>query len=129
MKALLLDTHAFLWWVSDDPRLSERARKAIGDAKTQIYFSAISGFEIAVKAGLGRLPGMTHPETTIPRHLQKNHFHGLELNLAAALGVHQLPNHHSDPFDRLLIAQAIAHKMPLVTRAAQMSAYDIQTVW
>ncbi len=105
MRALL-DTHAFLWWTTDDPRLSSRARRIIADGRNRLFFSAAGGWEIAIKAQLGRLRLPSDPERFIPEEMQRNAIESLPIQMRHALHVHTLPRHHRDPFDRLLVAQS-----------------------
>ena len=126
---LLLDTHAFLWWVFDDPRLSSAARDLIADPSAEILFSAVSGWEIAIKARTGRLdlpadvprlrPGAGAPQPVAV----------LPVELRHALRVHALPDHHRDPFDRLLVAQAQVEAVPLLSRDPLLAAYDVVLRW
>lgn len=118
---LLLDTHVLLWWLADDDKLSATARDAIGDAATQIYVSAASAWELAIKAGLGKL---TAPDD-LTEQLTANSFTPLDISVIHALAVRHLPTHHRDPFDRLLVAQAQAEGLTLVTADKRMKPYDV----
>lgn len=126
---LLLDTHTFLWWVMDDPRLSAVARRAIGDAANEVWLSAASALEIAMKTQRGRLQLPQSPERFVPRQLQVNGFQPLPIRLEHALRVFALPEHHRDPFDRLLIAQALEDRLAVVTTDPQFGKYPIRTIW
>lgn len=126
---LLLDTHAFLWWIIDDPRLSGTARRLVGDPANEVLFSAASAWEIAVKTALGRLTLPQRPERYIPRQLEVNGFQPLPIRVEHALRVHALPDHHRDPFDRLLIAQAMVDRLTIVTADAQIAKYPVRTTW
>ena len=126
---VLLDTHVFLWWITDDPRLSPLAREIIADGTNRIYFSAASGWEIAIKAKLGRLKLPGNPERFVPEQLKLNAIEALPVQLSHALHVHKLPDHHRDPFDRLLIAQAQLEKMPILTADPQISRYSVEVIW
>ena len=129
MRALL-DTHSFLWWVADDKRLSVRARDAIADRSNLIFFSAVSGWEIAEKVRLGRLHiGGGDPEIFVPQQVSANRFEVLSLRLRHALHLHGLPLHHKDPFDRMLIAQAQLEDLVLVTADREISRYPVHIVW
>ena len=108
MAGLLLDTRACLWWCLDDPRLSERARETIGAGGHAVYVSAATGWEMAIKSGLGRLQLPGDLETFVADQLRENACRPLASEMRLALLVRRLPEHHHDPFDRLLIAQAIA---------------------
>lgn len=128
MRALL-DTHAFLWWVNDDNRLSDRAREIIADPRNTLLFSAASGWEIAIKARLGKLRVAKNLERFITDQLRKNAIDILPVQLSHALHVHALPDHHRDPFDRLLVAQCHLEKLPLITGDPQLTAYSVETLW
>lgn len=104
MRALL-DTHAFLWWIMADPRLSATARRILEDGATQIMFSAASGWEIAIKTRLGKLTIVDDPRRYVSEQIARNGFDVLPITLAHALHVWTLPDHHRDPFDRMLVAQ------------------------
>lgn len=128
---VLLDTHAFLWWIEDNPRLSPRARSLIGDSENGVYVSAASGWEIAIKARLGklRLSEDGSLERFILDQLQVNAFQALPVQMSHALHVSTLPPLHRDPFDRLLIAQSRLEGMPLITGDAQIAGYEVQIFW
>ena len=122
---LLLDTHALLWWLSDDPALKAEARHAIGQASNIIYVSAASAWEISIKKALGKLdaPNDLHAA------LLANHFEALPITIGHATGAGQLPRHHDDPFDRMLIAQAQAEHLTLVTHDTIFRPYGILVIW
>jgi PIN domain nuclease of toxin-antitoxin system len=126
---LLLDTHAFLWWVMDDPRLSGPARQVLGEAANEVWLSAASALEVAMKAQRGRLRLPQAPERFVPRQLQANGFHPLPIRIEHALRVGSLPEHHRDPFDRLLIAQAVEDSLTIVTMDPRFRKYAIKTIW
>jgi len=126
---ILLDTHTFLWWITDDPRLSAQARKVIRDKRNELLFSAASGWEIAIKARLGRLQLPDDLEQFIVAQLSINTMSVLPIQLNHALHVYTLPDHHRDPFDRMLVAQSQVEELPIVTADPQVSAYDVRTIW
>lgn len=126
---LLLDTHVFLWWIADDERLSAPARAAIADSANEIFVSAASGWEIAIKAGLGRLSLPDRPARFVPNQVARNGFTVLSISLAHALAVEALPALHRDPFDRLLVAQSRLEKLPVITDDAAILRYDVRAVW
>lgn len=128
MRALL-DTHAFLWWVTDDARLSERARETIGDGANEIFVSAATGWEMAIKARLGRLRVPGDFARFITDQIELNGFRVLAIELAHALRVHGLADHHRDPFDRILVAQSLVEGMPILSRDEQIAAYGVELVW
>ncbi len=125
----LLDTHTFLWWITDDPSLSGNAREIISDGKNELYLSSASGWEIAIKAGLGRLRLNDDPEIFIPDQLRENSILALPVLLNHGLHVYRLPLFHRDPFDRMLVAQGQMEKMGIVTDDPLIKKYDIETVW
>jgi PIN domain nuclease of toxin-antitoxin system len=126
---VLLDTHAFLWWISDDPRLSEKAREIIADGRNELFFSAASGWEISIKAGLGRLKVAGDLQRFIANQLSRNAIKILPIYLSHTLHTRVLPDHHRDPFDRILVSQAILEEMPLLSADPKMSRYPVEVVW
>jgi PIN domain nuclease of toxin-antitoxin system len=129
MSAILLDSHAFLWFVWDDPLLSPAAKQRIEDPANHKWVSVASCWEIAIKAGLGKLR-LGEPATTfLPRELATNHFSLLRIELAHATLVETLPPHHKDPFDRLLVAQAVIEKLPLVSADDLFDEYGVTRLW
>jgi PIN domain nuclease of toxin-antitoxin system len=126
---VLLDTHAFLWWVGDDPRLSDTARRTLIASDSELFLSTASAWEIAIKVGLGRLTFKVELERFIADHLQANRITPLPITLEHALYVRHLPDHHRDPFDRLLVAQSILEDLPIVTGDRTLARYDIEVVW
>ena len=128
MRALL-DTHAFLWWIEDNPRLSLQAREIIGDASNEIYLSAISGLEIVIKARLGRIKLPEDPVNFILEQVAVNAFRVLPVYLRHALYVYTLPLIHRDPFDRILIAQSQLEDMPLITADSVIARYSVKVIW
>src|SRR4030042_1703336 len=97
---ILLDTHAFLWWITDDQKLSSRAREVISDAENELYFSAASGWEISIKVQIGRLKLPDDPQHFILGQMRTNAIQSLPILMSHALHVSTLPDHHRDPFDR-----------------------------
>lgn len=126
---LLLDTHAFLWWICDDGRLSGRARALLADGQNEVYFSAASAWELAIKAGAGRvvLPG--DPERFVAEQVAANAFQVLPVHIRHALKVFSLPPLHRDPFDRMLVAQAVVEEMPILSADAQLARYPVEIIW
>ena len=117
---LLLDTHVFVWWYTGDERLSRRAQEAIADPANEVLASAVIVWEIAVKRALGRM----RFDGSVERAVAGEAFLPLPVTLRHAELVGTLPHHHGDPFDRLLLAQAQAESMTLVTQDAQLRAYE-----
>jgi len=128
MRALL-DTHTFIWWITDDPRLSPRVREIIGNGKNELFLSAASGWEMAIKAKLGRLQLSDSLERFIPEQMALNAIESLPVKMSHALHVYKLPDHHRDPFDRMLIAQAQLENMPILTVDPQISRYPVKVIW
>lgn len=126
---LLLDTHTFLWWLTDAPKLSGPAHEAIADPGNDVLVSPVIGWEITIKAALGRLQLPDPPPEFIPDQLRKNDFGVLPVSMQHALEVSHLPPHHQDPFDRLLIAQARSEGIPLVSGDAEFRAYEVGILW
>ena len=122
---LLLDTHALLWWLGGSGKLGARAHALIADPEATVWVSAATAWEIAVKAGLGRLDLGEPPETCLPRELERSRFRHLPITLTHALAVRTLPRRHGDPFDRLLIAQAMLEELTIVTTDAAIAGYDV----
>lgn len=129
MNDILLDTHAFLWFVWDDPLLSPVAKNLIEDPANPKWVSVASCWEIAIKVGLKKLELGEPAMTFLPRELATNHFHLLGIELAHATFVEALPAHHKDPFDRLLIAQAMIKKLPLISADAIFDEYGVTRLW
>jgi PIN domain nuclease of toxin-antitoxin system len=125
----LLDTHAFLWSVLGDERLSRRARRLIEDRANELYVSAASAYEIAVKVGRGRLRLPESPDSYVPARLVAFGFDPLPISVSHGLRAAALPNIHGDPWDRLLVAQAQLEGVPILTVDPAISRYDVETIW
>ena len=126
---LLLDSHAFLWFVWDDPQLTSSAKTWIEDSANRKFVSVATCWEIAIKVGLKKLD-LGEPATTfLPRELTTNGFDLLGIELAHATCVETLPPHHKDPFDRLLVAQSIIEKLPLVSADPLFDSYGVTRFW
>ena len=128
MKALL-DTHTFLWWNLDDPHLSEIAREFISDGRNEIFLSAASVWEIAIKYSKGRLELPDKPEQYVAQRLTRHRFSSLPIQLSHAAQVYRLPGFHTDPFDRLLVVQSQLEELPLLTADLQIARYDVNIIW
>lgn len=122
---LLLDAHTFLWWVTASIRLSPSARRAIGDPANDVAVGAGSLWEISIKRALGKLDFPVDFETA----LRDEGFEVLPIKYAHLRALERLPFHHGDPFDRLLIAQAIAEGAAIVTSDRAMRSYEADTLW
>ena len=126
---ILLDTHAFLWWITDDHQLSHRSIELMSDGSNELLFSAVSGWEIAIKASLGRLDVPHFLDRFIAEHLSRNQIGVLPIQLSHALRVVALPPLHCDPFDRLLVAQAQIEGLSLLSPDKTLAQYDVDVVW
>ena len=125
--ALLLDTHAFLWWVSDDARLTVRARRAI--ARDECLVSLASCWEMAIKVGLQRLHVPGPVDRFLHQQLVLNGFTLLPIGLEHVAAIADLPFHHRDPFDRLLASQANIEELKIVSSDPVFEKYGVTRVW
>jgi PIN domain nuclease of toxin-antitoxin system len=126
---LLLDTHAFLWFITNDPQLSAVARTLIADPANEVLISPASYWEIAIKVRLGKYP-MTVPYLTfITQGIDGNGFKVLPIEPRHTALLTAMPLHHRDPFDRLLVAQALAEAIPLVSGDPALDAYGVNRLW
>ena len=125
----LLDTHVLLWWITDDSRLSGRAREFISDGQNELLFSAASGWEISIKAHLGKIELPEAPKRFLTEQLYRNAVVVLPVSLGHALGVYGLPDHHRDPFARLLVAQCAAEGLPLISADRAFEGYPVAVIW
>lgn len=121
---LLLDTHIFLWWLADDPALAAKAREVIGDGNNVVYISAASVWEISVKKSLGKLEAPENIEAIV----EQERFQKLPISLGHGEAAGQLPPHHRNPFDRMLIAQARCEDLVLVTVDKNIPKYQVQVL-
>lgn len=128
MKALL-DTHTFLWWIANDPQLSQRARQVIEDGATELFLSVASGWEMAIKSRLGKLKLPDDLHSFVAEQVRINALEVLPIEMIHALHVHTLPDHHRDPFDRMLIAQSQIEKLPIVTGDGLIARYAVTVIW
>ena len=126
---LLLDTHALLWWLSGDDALSAAARTAIADEDNGIFISAASILEIATKHRIGKLPGVAAIIADLDRVIADQGFIGLPINLRHGQVAGTLPGPHRDPFDRMLIAQAMLENLVLVSNEQAFDAYGVARLW
>ena len=126
---LLLDTCTFLWIGADAPELSKNARELFQTPENQVYLSSVSGWEIAVKNALGRLPLPEKPTTYVPKLRRLHAIETLPLDEEAALHLSRLPALHKDPFDRMLVCQAIVHGLVLLTPDELVTRYPARSLW
>lgn len=125
---LLLDTSVVLWCLSGSPRLGRKARRAIASADSEVWVSAASAWEIAIKAAAGRPLYRESPEKWLLAELERNRFRPLSITAEHALAVTTLPQHHSDPFDRMIIAQSRIEGLKLVSADTNFEAYDVDLI-
>lgn len=127
---LLLDTHVFLWWLFADPKLSRRARTAIeDDVDNQVFVSAASAWEIATKYRIGKLPDAAVVAGNVPGTIAEEGFNELPVSVRHAERAGGLVGHHQDPFDRILIAQAILDDFALVSNERAFDTYGVKRLW
>jgi PIN domain nuclease of toxin-antitoxin system len=125
----LLDTHAFLWFITEHRRLSQRAGNIIKDRNNEIFFSAASAWEICIKRRLGRLAIEGDPELFIVNQLAENQFRSLPIQISHSVYTLHLPEIHKDPFDRMLISQSHVEGMTLISADQNIQKYDISVLW
>jgi PIN domain nuclease of toxin-antitoxin system len=126
---LLLDTHAFLWWLSGDDQLSAAARSAIADEGNGIFISSASAWEITTKHRIGKLPGVAAIVANLEGAIVDQGFIGLPISLRHGQVAGALPGTHRDPFDRMLIAQAMLENLVLVSNEQPFDAYGVGRLW
>jgi PIN domain nuclease of toxin-antitoxin system len=126
---VLVDTHALLWWLSDDSALTKPARKIMADPKNIICVSAASAWEIATKVRLGRLPTAIDLTTDFAGCLERERFETLAISAEHAIRAGLLPGPHKDPFDRMLIAQAQAENLPILSNESLFDSYGVRRLW
>jgi PIN domain nuclease of toxin-antitoxin system len=126
---LLLDTHALLWWWSDDPALPESARAAIQDSGNEIFVSAASAWEVSTKSRLGKLPGYDEAIDQYCALMATNGFHHLSINERHAIRAGGFPQPHRDPFDRMIAAQAQIEDMMVVSRDPALAEFGCRLLW
>jgi PIN domain nuclease of toxin-antitoxin system len=125
---LLLDTHTFLWFIDDSPRLSAHA-KSLLESEAELFLSIASLWEIAIKLSVGKLTLPQPYDIFIPQQLAHNDINVLPISIAHLVVVASLPFYHRDPFDRLLVAQAMIEQWPVVSADAHFDAYSIVRLW
>ncbi len=125
----LLDTHALLWWLSDDEALTKSARKIIEKTENVVLVSAASAWEIAIKVRLGKLPIAVELTADFAGSLERERFQILPISGEHAIRAGLLPGSHKDPFDRMLIAQAQAENIPIVSNEKLFDSYGVRRLW
>ena len=126
---LLLDTHAFLWFVADDRRLSATSLQAICDPRNVVHFSTASAWEIAIKTNIGKLQLAVPYGEMLPGELDRNGMASLHIAWPHLWRYHRLPLYHRDPFDRMLVAQALADDLTLVSKDTMLDRYGVERLW
>ena len=126
---VLVDTHVFLWWVEGDRALPPKARAALADPDNECLVSLASVWELAIKAGLGKLKLSLPVKRYVVENVAANDFRMLDIKIAHVGRVETLASHHGDPFDRMLIAQALEENLPVVTADPIFRKYGVKRIW
>jgi PIN domain nuclease of toxin-antitoxin system len=126
---LLLDTCTFLWLISDSTELSDPARELFADPENQVYLSVASAWEIIVKNRLGKLPLPEPAHDFVRTWRQRHQIESLSLDEPSVLQLSRLPEYHKDPFDRIIICQAIANSLVILTPDSHITKYPVRTEW
>jgi len=126
---LLLDTHAFLWWYDGNRRMSMPARRAVDDESNEVLVSAATAWEITTKHRLGKLPGADPIASDIPGAIAAQGFQELPITVQEAARAGALPGPHRDPFDRMLIAQALSLDLVVISNDAAFDRYPVRRLW
>jgi PIN domain nuclease of toxin-antitoxin system len=126
---ILLDTHAFLWWNMDSSQLSIRAKEIIASGRTEIYISAASTWEMAIKCQKGKLVLPESPEKYAISRISHYGFTTLPIQISHTLRTYNLPLIHNDPFDRLLVAQCQMEEMSIISADEYIKQYDVDVIW
>jgi len=126
---ILLDTHAFLWFIAGDSKLSDKAKTSIEDDSNEKIVSMASMWEMAIKISIGRLKVSEPFELLIPRQIQINGFELLPIQFEHVCRVSSLPFHHRDPFDRLLVSRCMVEKCAIISRDTAFDSYQIKRLW
>jgi len=126
--SLLIDTHVLLWWLGAPERVSERARRLLASSEERIYVSAVVAWEMAIKVNFGKLDAK-EVVADLPALLQERGFSRLAITMDHALRAGLLPRHHTDPFDRMLVAQAHALNCPIVSADRIFDSYTVRRIW
>lgn len=126
---LLLDTHALIWWLFDDPKLPDGARRTIADPGNRVLVSSASAWEVATKHRRGRLPEAGDLAERFEHYLARARFEALPISVAHALAAGRLPGPHKDPFDRVLVAQCHLERLPILTTDPVFADYGAEVLW
>jgi len=125
----LLDTHILIWWITSDHRLSSKAEGLITSHRNTLFWSVASTWEISIKHSLGRMVFEEPPEELLPFELSRNHIESLLIMNEHAFRAGQLPQHHRDPFGRMLVAQAQIESLGIISNDRQLRRYDVDVFW
>ena len=125
----LLDTHVLIWWITSDKRLSQKAHDMIMPHRNTLFWSVVSTWEISIKHSLGRLVFEEPPEELLPFELERNRLETLLIMNEHAFRAGQLPRHHRDPFDRMLVAQAQIESIGIISNDQKLRQYDVNVLW
>ena len=125
---VLVDTHVWIWSLADPSRLSAESRSLLSSSRNVVYLSAASAWELAIKAALGKIELPEPVETYVPTRMARQGITALPITHTHSLRVSTLPPHHRDPFDRLLIAQALVERLPILTADAVFDRYDVEVI-
>jgi len=125
----LLDTHVFLWWITNSPRLPENIRAIIQEKKNELFLSAASIWEMMIKSRLNKLQLPDNPKEFIQEQLKLNSIKILNISMEHSFGVYDLPEIHKDPFDRMLISQSRSDGLLIITADSFIKQYDVETYW
>lgn len=129
MLRYLLDTHTLLWWLFDDPKLSQPARSILSDRSNEVFVSSASAWEISTKYRIGKLQAASQLVKDIPGYVAKAGFKPLPITLKHAQHAGSWPNSHRDPFDRMLAAQSVLESLVLITRDSALHDFDVSCFW
>ena len=126
---ILLDTCSFLWIITGDPKLTLSAREFFENPDNDVFLSTVSSWEIVVKYNLGRLPLPESPDKFIPAQRKLHEIESLSLDEETTLHLTKLPNYHKDPFDRIIVCQALVHGLTILTPDEAIQKYPAKTIW
>ena len=125
---LIIDTHCWLWWLTEPHRLAKEALAVLKNPDNIVLLSSVSSWEIAIKYSLGKLRLPEPPESFVPSRMERDGLASLPVHHSHTLMTASLPYHHRDPFDRLLVAQAIVERIPIMTVDPNIGLYDVEVV-
>ena len=128
-NSFLLDTHAFLWAITDDPKLSRKAKQIFTNPRNRLLLSVVSLWEIIIKTQIGKLSLPGPIEDYLQEHLSRTGVETLSLEASHVWQLRNLPRRHRDPFDRMLVAQSKVERLPILTRDRWIKRYPVRTVW